>query len=85
MTTIVTELYTALRKAGIDAETARAAAKSVMAIEDKEQLATKADINDLRVAIAELKADLTWRILLALSVQTAVFSAIVAALKFVKP
>jgi hypothetical protein len=78
MTQLVSELYNALLKAGVDDDTARAAAKSVIAIEDKEHLATKADL-------AELKDALTWRIILVLSVQTAIFSAIVAALKFVKP
>ena len=84
MTQLVSELYNALRQAGVDDDTARAAAKSVIAIEDREHLATKADILDLRAALAELKADLTWRIVIAMSAQTAVFSAIVAALKFVK-
>ena len=33
-----------------------------------EHLATKADIADARAAIAKLRADLTWRILLAMGV-----------------
>jgi hypothetical protein len=78
MTQQVAELYTALRKAGVDDDIAARAAKSVIAIEDKETLATKADL-------AELKADLTWRFIVVIGAQTAVFSAIVAALKFVKP
>ena len=40
-------------------------------------LVTKADL-------AELKADLTWRIVAVLSLHTALFAAIVAALTFAK-
>ena len=89
MTTTVIELYNALRQVGVDEAAARAAASAVLSVTDKEHFATKADLTELRLAlqkdIAELKADLTWRIILVLSAQTAVFSAIVAALKFVKP
>ena len=62
MTTIVSELYDALRKAGVDEDLARAAAKAVIAAEDKEQLATKADLDGLRLAtktdLAELRGEL---------------------------
>lgn len=39
---------------------------------------------DLGTAIAELKSDLAWRFIVVMGAQTAIFSAIVAALKFVK-
>jgi hypothetical protein len=51
MTTIVSELYAALKAAGVDDDVAKAAAKSVIAIEDKEQLATKADLSSLKVEL----------------------------------
>jgi len=78
---MVIEIYDALRAAGITDDVAKAAARAVLAAEDKERLVTKAD---LRAEIAELKADLTWRIVLAMGAQIAIFSAIVAALKFVR-
>ena len=88
MTTIVSELYTALRAAGVEDEIARAAAKSVIAIEDKEQLATKADLvelrGELRLAMADLKSDLTKTMITIMLAMTAIFSAISAALRFVK-
>jgi hypothetical protein len=56
MTTIVSELYAALKAAGVDDDVAKAAAKSVIAIEDKEQLATKADLSSLKVEL------ITWNL-----------------------
>lgn len=53
MTTIVVEIYEALKKAGIDEETARNAAKAVIGAEEKEQLVLKPD---LRAGLAELEA-----------------------------
>jgi hypothetical protein len=53
MTTMITELYNALRKAGVPDEDAEAAAKAVL---PAEQAATK---DDLRVVIAELETRLT--------------------------
>ena len=47
MTTIVVEIYDALRKAGADEESARAAAQAVLGAEERQQLATKADIEAL--------------------------------------
>jgi len=67
---MVAELYEALRKAGVEDDLARAAAKAVLHAEARTDLATKADL-------AELKTDLTWRILLAMGVLTAIFSFIV--------
>jgi hypothetical protein len=81
MTTTVIELYDALKKAGVDDQTAKAAAQAVLPADDRDRLVTKAD---LTTAIAELKADLTWRIVLAMGAQVAIFSAIVGALKFVR-
>jgi hypothetical protein len=56
------ELYDALRKAGVDDETARAAARAVIGVEDRAHLATRADLADLKLAtradLAELRADL---------------------------
>jgi len=69
-------LYRLLLKAG--ASEADAAAASTA---DESHLATKAD---LRAELADLKADLTWRFIVIMGAQTAIFSAIVAALKFVK-
>jgi hypothetical protein len=55
---------------------------------DASALATKADVADVRTAtkadLADLKAELTWRVIVIMGAQTAIFSAIVAALKFVK-
>jgi hypothetical protein len=65
-------LYRLLVRNGASEADAEAAASV-----DTSVLATKADI-------AELKADLTWRYVVILGAQTALFSAIVAALKFVK-
>jgi hypothetical protein len=127
MTQMVSELYDALRSVGVADDTAKSAARAVIAAEEKDRLATKADINELHLAtkadinelrlatkadiselrlatkadiselrlatkadIAELKSEMTWRIVLVMSVvmsiQTAVFSAIVtAAFKFLRP
>lgn len=42
-----------------------------------EHMATKADIESLRADMEKLKSDLTWRIVLAMSVMTGIFVAIV--------
>ncbi len=64
MTTLNIDLLDALRKAGVDEETARRAAHSVLAQEDKGQLATKADLLELKAElkseIAGLKPDIGW-------------------------
>lgn len=70
MTTLVSELYQALKAAGVDDEIARAAAKSVIAIEGKEQLTTKADL-------AALEASLTRLVLTSMIAVTAIFATIV--------
>jgi hypothetical protein len=62
MTTLVVEIYEALKKAGVEEELARSAARAVISAEEKEQLATKADLlatkADLRAELAELKTEL---------------------------
>ena len=61
MSTMVKEIYKALKNAGADEELAVAAAESVPSAEDlatKADIeATKADISELKVAIAALRAD----------------------------
>jgi len=69
-------LYRLLVTLGADESSAEAAATV-----NESHLVTK---TDLLAAMADLKADLTWRFILVMGAQTAVFSAIVAALKFVK-
>ena len=39
--------------------------------------ATKADISDMKIELEKLKADLTWRIVIAMGAMTAVFTFIV--------
>jgi hypothetical protein len=71
---MISELYTALKAAGITDDLARAAAEAVIAREDREQLVTK---QDLKAVLAELKTDLIkWNVgtLVALA---AILSAIV--------
>jgi hypothetical protein len=58
LTTLNIDLLDALRAAGIDEDTARRAAHSVLGIEDREQLVTK---NFLRAELADLKAVLEAR------------------------
>ncbi len=43
----------------------------------QEHVATKADVENLRADMKKLKSDLTWRIVIAMSIMTAVFTAIV--------
>jgi hypothetical protein len=73
MTTLVIEIYEALKKAGVEEELARAAARAVIGAEEKEQLVTKAD---LRAELAELKAELIKWNVGAMAVLTAIFAAI---------
>ena len=40
-------------------------------------MATQADIESLRADMEKLKSDLTWRIVIAMSIMTAIFTAIV--------
>ncbi|MGH8607353.1 MAG: DUF1640 domain-containing protein [Gammaproteobacteria bacterium] len=74
MTTIVTEIYDALRKAGVDEETARKAAQAVIGAEEKEQLVTK---DFLRAEMSELKTDvIKWNVGMLIAM-TGIFAAIV--------
>ncbi len=43
----------------------------------QEHIATQADIESLRADMEKLKSDLTWRIVIAMSIMTAIFTAIV--------
>ncbi len=43
----------------------------------QEHVATKADVEALRAEMEKLKSDLTWRIVIAVSIMTAIFAAIV--------
>ena len=70
MSTMVTELYEALRKAGVNEQLARDAARAVLAMDARADLATKADLSDL-------KADLIKWNVGAMAALTAIFAAIV--------
>jgi len=70
VSTMVTELYEALRKAGVNEQLARDAARAVLAMDARADLATKADLSDL-------KADLIKWNVGAMAALTAIFAAIV--------
>ncbi|MGE0866900.1 MAG: hypothetical protein AB7P34_23590 [Vicinamibacterales bacterium] len=70
MSSTVAELYDALRRAGVGEELARDAARAVMGTEARNELATKADLSDL-------KADLIKWNVGAMAILTAIFAAIV--------
>jgi hypothetical protein len=69
---MVSELYDALRKAGVDEPLARAAARAVLA-EARAELVTK---SDLRTELAELKAELIKWNVGAMAALTAILAAI---------
>jgi hypothetical protein len=73
MSTMVAEIYDALRKAGVDEPTARSAAVAVMSAAQGSTLVTKAD---LRAEVAELRAELIKGNVGAMAVLTAIFAAI---------
>jgi aromatic ring hydroxylase len=74
VSTMVAELYDALRKAGVDEQTARDAARAVLGAEARADLVTRAD---LAAGLAELKADvIKWNVG-AMAVLTAIFAALV--------
>jgi hypothetical protein len=83
--TQIAELYTALLKAGLEEGTARAAATSVMGVQDYEQLATKADLRELRSELhadmGRMQADIIKWNLVILGFMTALFSGLVTLLK----
>lgn len=72
MTTMINELYDALRKAGVDEDTARKAAQAVLGAEDKDKLVTK---DHLQAQLAEVKGEIRlikWMLGFNLAVSTAV-------------
>ncbi len=83
MSTMVAELYDALRKAGIDEQLAKDAACAVLAADDRIDLATRADLLALKdvvaskTELAELKVELIKWNVGAMAVLTGVFAAIV--------
>jgi hypothetical protein len=77
VTTIVMEIYEALKAAGIDDEVAKAAAKAVIGMQEKEHLATKLDIQQLRTDMADLKVELIKWNVGTLIAMTGIFAAIV--------
>ena len=78
MSTVVMELYDALREAGVDEKLARAAARAVLSSEGRTELATKQDLAALRQDLAELKATLVmWNVGVMVAIMTGIFSGIV--------
>ena len=83
MSTMVAELYDALRKAGIDEQLAKDAARAVLPADAGIELATKADLAelvtraDLAADLAELKVELIKWNVGAMAVLTGIFAAIV--------
>jgi hypothetical protein len=84
---MVTELYVALRKAGVDEQLASEAASAVLPAHSRAELATKADLGgvraemalmkaELRADMAELKSDLIKWNVGAMAMLTAIFAAI---------
>ena len=88
---MVTELYDALRKAGVDERLARDAARAVLGYDARTDLATRADLAELKAAtradlaelkaatradLAELKAELIKWNVGAMAILTAIFAAI---------
>jgi len=77
MTTI--ELYQALKAAGVDDGIAQRAAQAVLSVEDRAQLATKADF-------AELKADLIkWCVGFNVGTMVAMTGLFAAIVQWLKP
>jgi len=74
MAVMVSELYEALRAAGVEEATAKAAARAVLAADARTDLATKADLSELK---AEL---IKWNVG-TLVAMTAIYGGLVAALK----
>jgi hypothetical protein len=74
---MVSELYDALRQAGVDDQLARDAARAVLGVEARTELATKTDLAELKALLAEWKADvIKWNVG-AMAVLTAILAAIV--------
>ena len=79
MSTMVAELYDALRKAGVDEQLAKDAAGAVLPADARIELTTKADLANLatRADLAELKVELIKWNVGAMAVLTGIFAAIV--------
>lgn len=90
MSTMVVEVYDALRRAGVDEQLAKDAARAVLASDAlpdlatraalavvEAEMATKADLAVVRADLAELKADLIKWNVGAMAVLTAIFAAVV--------
>jgi hypothetical protein len=85
MSVLVTELYEALRAAGVDDRMANAAARAVVGADARSELATKGDLAELRLALkadlSETKAELLkWNVGALLAV-TALYGGLVSVLK----
>jgi hypothetical protein len=84
MSTMVAELYDALRQAGVEQELARRAASAVLSVDARMDLATKSDLLALKADLAEMRAEISemkvelikWNVG-AMAVLTAIFAAIV--------
>jgi hypothetical protein len=70
MSTVVAELYDALRTAGVPDDKAMAAAAAVVGADGKSELATKADLSELEARLIK------WNVGATIAM-TAVFAAIV--------
>ena len=70
MSTMVAELYDALRKAGVEEQLARDAARAVLGAEARSELATKGDLAELEARVIK------WNVG-AMAMMTAIFAAIV--------
>ena len=88
MSTMVAELYDALRKAGVDQQLAQRAACAVLPADVRMDLVTKSDLLALRADVSgdlsevkrqlsEMKVDLIKWTVGAMAVLTAIFAAIV--------
>ena len=79
MSTMVAELYDALRKAGVDEQLTKDAGGAVLPADARIELATKADLANLatRADLAELKVELIKWNVGAMAVLTGIFAAIV--------
>ena len=70
MSTMVAELYDALRKAGVEEQLARDAARAVLGAEARSELSTKGDLAELEARVIK------WNVG-AMAMMTAIFAAIV--------
>ncbi|HVG71824.1 MAG TPA: hypothetical protein VM819_12995 [Vicinamibacterales bacterium] len=77
MSTMVAELYDALRKAGVEEQLAKDAARAVLGADARTDLATRADILALRADLSDVKVELIKWNVGAMAVLTGIFAAIV--------